>query len=126
MGQLEQLTFTPDPVSSAEYEPRDGRYIVFAGHGRQRGGAAVPAGARHAERRAGAADQPGRAQQLQPLAASERQMVFSAVPVDRTAAGGTRAKITTSLYVMDPEKLQDKAQAGRAGRRWLERLGGQQ
>ena len=51
MGQLEQLTFTPDPVSSAEYEPRDGATssLVWATGGNE-GGAAVPAGARHAER----------------------------------------------------------------------------
>ena len=113
MGQLEQLTFTPDPVSSAEYEPRDGRYIVFA---RATGGNEVGQLYRLALDTPNAEPvlltNPDERNSFNLWLRQSGQMVFSAVPVDRTAAGGTRAKITTSLYVMDPEKPQDKRKLG--------------
>lgn len=105
LGALEPLTDSPDPVSAARWEPGQGRYIVF---GRGTGGDEVfqifrldpdtratvqitPSGQRHAFGAwvAGAAGQPAR-------------MLYTSVPIDRTAQGGTRASISTTLSLVDP------------------------
>ncbi len=105
MAALEQLTDSPDPVGTGTWEPRDGRYLVFS---RGSGGdeayqlyrldlatnavtQLTEAGQRHA--------MSGwiKAKHLPaPLA------IVSSVPLDRTAAGGTRAQVETTLSVMDP------------------------
>ncbi|MDP2004081.1 MAG: S9 family peptidase [Rubrivivax sp.] len=102
MAAPEPLTDGADPVAGARWEPSEGRYIVFA---RGRGGdeafqlyrldpetrAAVqftPDGQRHAL--AGWLKTP------RPTA------IVSSVPLDRTAAGGSRAQIATTLSLVDP------------------------
>lgn len=113
----EQLTDGADPVARATYEPRTGKYIVFE---RSAGGNEVgqvyrlPLG------------QPG-AQPVQLTSPDERhsintwlrksgRLIYSSVPIDRTAQGGTRTKITTTLWLMDPERPE--------GRRKLAELDG--
>jgi dipeptidyl aminopeptidase/acylaminoacyl peptidase len=97
----EQLTSGPDPVTTARWEPRLGRYIVFA---RSSGGDEAfqlyrldpqtrqavpftPSGQRHAL--AGWLERTG-------------QALVASVPLDRTAAGGTRPTIETTLTLLDP------------------------
>jgi dipeptidyl aminopeptidase/acylaminoacyl peptidase len=98
----EPLTSGSDRVVSAEYEPVEGRYLVFA---RDTGGdeaaqlyrldpatratrQLTPAGERHAL-----------AGWLKP----QRLLVYSSVPLDRTAVGGTRAQVSTRFTAVDPE-----------------------
>lgn len=101
MAALETLTFDTEPVTFARYDPEAGRYIVFA---RSRGGneAAqlyrLDPGQREGvlltnpdERHAFVGWLPGRG-----------RLVHSAVPLDRTAQGGRRAEITTTLWELDP------------------------
>lgn len=102
MAPLQRLTDGADPVSNAQWEPRAGRYIVFT---RGSGGneayqlyrldpatkavtQITPDGQRHA---------------LSDWVRSRSLALVSSVPLDRTAAGGTRAQITTTLSLIDPE-----------------------
>ncbi len=102
MGPLQQLTDGTEPVSSAQWEPRTGRYLVFT---RGSGGneayqlyrldpatkavtQITPDGQRHA---------------FNDWVQSRSLALVSSVPLDRTAAGGTRAQITTTLSLIDPE-----------------------
>jgi dipeptidyl aminopeptidase/acylaminoacyl peptidase len=102
MAPLQRLTDGADPVSNAQWEPRAGRYIVFT---RGSGGneayqlyrldpatkavtQITPDGQRHA---------------LNDWVRSRSLALVSSVPLDRTAVGGTRAQITTTLSLIDPE-----------------------
>ncbi len=97
----EALTSGADPVTSAQWEPREGRYLVFA---RGSGGdeafqlyrldldtraatQITPAGQRHA---------------LHDWVKSRSLAVVLSVPLDRTAAGGRRSEVTTTLSLIDP------------------------
>ena len=102
MATPEALTDGADPVASARWEPAEGRYIVFS---RGRGGdeayqlfrldpetrsvvQITPDGQRHA---------------LAGWLKSPRPTVIvSSVPLDRTASGGSRAEISTTLSLVDP------------------------
>lgn len=101
LAALEPLTEGADPVTRARWEPRRGRFIVFA---RGSGGdesfqlfrldpetravtQLTAAGERHAL--------------LDWLPASSRLLVAS-VPLDRTAAGGRRDEVHTTLALIDP------------------------
>ncbi len=105
MAALEPLTDSADPVSSARWEPAQGRHIVFT---RGTGGDEVfqlfrldpesrsttqitPSGQRHAFG-AWVPAAPGQASQL----------LYTSVPIDRTAQGGSRTSISTSLTLVDP------------------------
>lgn len=107
LAEPEQLTDGADPVSKASYEPREGRYIVFE---RSAGGSEVDQLYR--------LDGPGRAP-VQLTHPDERndlvtwlnnssQMIYTAVPLDRTAQGGSRAQISTGLWIMDPLRPESK------------------
>ena len=104
---LEPLTDGADPVTEARWEPRQGRYIVFQ---RARGGdeayqlyrldpatraveQITPDGQRHA---------------LQDWLPARGQVLVASVPLDRTASGGTRARIQTTLWRVDPERPADR------------------
>ena len=102
LAEPEQLTDANDPVNSASYEPRSGRYIVFE---RANGGDEVAQLYRLEGKKAPVQLTPPdqRHAMLGWLKGSSR-LVYSAVPLDRTAEGGSRATITTSFWVMDPAK----------------------
>jgi dipeptidyl aminopeptidase/acylaminoacyl peptidase len=104
-GQLEQLTDFADPVSSGRYEPTHGRYLVFE---RSSGGNEAAqlyrldldsravtllsdTDQRH-NLEAWTHGAPGRVPQL----------LSTSVPLDRTAQGGSRASINTTLWLTDP------------------------
>ena len=95
------LTDGADPVNQASWEPREGRYIVFA---RAKGGdeayqlyrldpetrattQITAAGQRHA---------------LEGWLRSTSQALVTSVPLDRTAEGGSRAEVQTTLSLIDP------------------------
>jgi protease II len=111
MGTLAPLTTGPDPVSAGMYEPRSGRYIVFS---RAAGGNEVYRLFRldpqtRAETPITPADE--RSAMLGWMKHHKAQpprLLFSSVPVDRTAAGGSRANISTTLWAIDPERPDAK------------------
>jgi hypothetical protein len=108
MAAPEPLTAGAEPVTSGSYEPRTGRYVVFE---RSIGGneaaqlyrldldagravtLLTDADFRHARG---------------PWLHMGAQLVVSAVPLDRTAQGGTRAQVSTTLWLLDPLRPQGK------------------
>ncbi|WP_082532906.1 prolyl oligopeptidase family serine peptidase [Pelomonas sp. Root1237] len=101
----EQLTDGIDPVVRATYEPRNGRYIVFE---RATGGNEVAQLYRLPLNQAGAQPvlltNPDERHSINTWLRRSGRLVYSSVPIDRTAQGGTRTKITTTLWLMDPDK----------------------
>ena len=102
LGVLEPLTDGADPVSAGQWEPRQGRYIVFT---RGSGGdeafqlfrldpdsratvQLTPAGQRHA---------------LAGWLRNAGLMLVMSVPLDRTASSGTRSEISTTLSLIDAD-----------------------
>ena len=103
MGALEPLTDGPEPVSFATYEPQDGRYLVFA---RASGGNEVTQLHRLdlPSRQATLLTNPDERHAFETWFHTGGRFIFSSVPLDRTARGGTRAVVNTVLKVMDPLK----------------------
>ena len=102
MAAPEQLTDAAEPVSLAKWEPSEGLYIVFA---RGRGGdEAFQLYRLDPETRATTQFTPdGQRHSLVGWLKGPRPMALVAsVPLDRTAAGGSRAQVTTTLSLMDP------------------------
>jgi dipeptidyl aminopeptidase/acylaminoacyl peptidase len=101
MGAPEQLTDFSDPVTSASYEPRQGRYIVFA---RASGGNEVTQLYRmdlDSRNVTLLTDPAERHESLGWLHRSARLLATS-VPLDRTAQDGSRADVQTRLWLIDP------------------------
>ncbi len=101
MGALEPLTDGADPVSNARWEPTRGRYIVFArGTG---GDEAFQLFRLDPETRATVQITPA-GQRHSPAAwlRSRGLLVVASVPLDRTAASGTRSELNTTLTLLDP------------------------
>lgn len=101
LAEPEQLTDFADPVTEASYEPREGRYVVFA---RSSGGSEAD--------RLYRLDLATRAVTLL-TEADERheavawlrrsgRLLYTAVPLDRTAQDGSRANPSTALWLVDP------------------------
>lgn len=105
MDSPQQITDSPDPVTRATYEPRNGRYIVFE---RSSGGneAAqlyrLPLGQANAKPEL--LSNPDERNAIIAWLRHGSQMIYSSLPLDRTAQGGSRAKVATTLWLMDPEK----------------------
>jgi poly(3-hydroxybutyrate) depolymerase len=108
-GTPEQLTDFPDPVSSALYEPRSGDYLVFE---RSSGGneAAQLYRLDLGSRAVTLLSDPDQRHNLEGwthgVAGQAPQLLSTSVPLDRTAAGGTRASINTTLWLSDPLQPQ--------------------
>ena len=111
MGELKPVTQGPEPAGGGSYEPKAGRYIVFA---RSSGGNEVTQLYRQGFDGAAA---------LQITHSDERngfagwrkpqgEIVYTSVPIDRTAQGGKRSQIITSFWAVDPE-AKDPIQARR-------------
>lgn len=117
MGALQQLTDSAEPVTQASYEPRTGEYIVFE---RAAGGNEVGQLYRLSLTQPGAQPQlltnPDERHAMNGWLRNSGQLIHSSVPIDRTAQGGTRSKVTTSLWLLDPLKPE--------GRRKLAELDG--
>jgi dipeptidyl aminopeptidase/acylaminoacyl peptidase len=105
LAEPQPLTDGAEPVTQASYEPRHGNYIVFE---RATGGNEVAQIYRLALNQAGAQPQlltnPDERHAVNTWLRNSGQLVYSSVPIDRTAQGGTRAKVMTTLWLMDPEK----------------------
>jgi dipeptidyl aminopeptidase/acylaminoacyl peptidase len=97
----EPLTDGSDPVSNARWEPREGRYLVFSrGSG---GDEAFQLFRLDPETRAATQITPsGQRHALLDWVKSRSLALVSSVPLDRTAAGGRRSEVTTTLSLIDP------------------------
>ena len=101
MGELEQLTDFAEPVSEASYEPRTGDSIVFE---RSTGGdeAAQIYRLDLASRQVSVVSEPDMRHDLGGWLNLSSRLIYSSVPLDRTAAGGRRAEIVQTLTLVDP------------------------
>ncbi|WP_295640063.1 prolyl oligopeptidase family serine peptidase [uncultured Methylibium sp.] len=115
----EALTDFADPVTSASYEPRDGRYIVFA---RSSGGNEAHQLYRldPATRSTTLLTHPDERHEALAWLRGRSELIYSAVPLDRTAAGGTRADPGTTLWIVDPLRPESRRKlAELPGTGWL-------
>lgn len=115
----EALTDFADPVTSASYEPREGRYIVFA-----RSSAGNEAHQLYrldpATRAATLLTNPDERHDALAWLHGRSELIYSAVPLDRTAAGGTRADPGTTLWIVDPLRPESRRKlADLPGTGWL-------
>ena len=96
MGELEQLTEGAEPVTSASYEPRDGRYLVFE---RSKGGDEADQIHRLdlPSRQTTLLTQPDEAHSMVGWLRRSGRLLHTSVPLDRTAQGGSRATINTTV-----------------------------
>jgi acetyl esterase/lipase len=101
MAALEQLTFDTEPVFNASYEPREGRYLVFE---RSSGGneAAQLYRLDLDTRRTTLLSDPDQRHAMAAWLRSSGRLIHTSVPLDRTAQGGTRAEVKSTVWVLDP------------------------
>jgi dipeptidyl aminopeptidase/acylaminoacyl peptidase len=107
MAEPEQLTDTSDPVRTASYEPRTGQYLVFE---RSSGGDEAAKLYR--------LDLPGKQitlltdtnerHSIETWTHTSGQLLTMALPLDRTAQGGSRANVTQTLSMLDPLQPQTR------------------
>ena len=107
LAEPEQLTDTSDPVRRATYEPRNGRYIVFE---RSSGGdeAAKLYRLDLPVKQITLLTDSNERHGIEVWTHASGQLVTSAVPLDRTAQGGSRAGIAQTLSLLDPLQPQNK------------------
>ena len=107
LAEPEQLTDTSDPVRRATYEPRNGRYIVFE---RSSGGdeAAKLYRLDLPVKQITLLTDSNERHGIEVWTHASGQLVTSAVPLDRTAQGGSRADIAQTLSLLDPLQPQNK------------------
>ena len=101
MGALEPLTQGPEPVSSAHYEPKEGRFLIYA---RATGGNEVSQLYRLdlSTRQSTLLTNPDERHSFETWFGKSGRFLFSSVPLDRTARAGTRSTVSTLLRTMDP------------------------
>lgn len=101
MGKLEPLTDGPEPVSSAHYEPKEGRFLIYP---RATGGNEVSQLYRLdlPSRQSTLLTNPDERHSFETWFNQSGRFLFSSVPLDRTARGGTRSTVNTVLRTMDP------------------------
>ncbi len=105
LAEPEQLTDFADPVTTARYEPRDGRYLVFA---RSAGGSEADQLYRLDldTRQVTQLTDPSARHALQGWLHGRSLLLTASLPLDRTAQGGTRASVTTTFRLLDPMNPQ--------------------
>ena len=101
LAEPEQLTSDAEPVTSARFEPREGRYVVFE---RSQGGneAAQLYRLDLASRQVTLLSNPDERHGIVGWLNQGSQLLHSSVPLDRTAQGGRRSEVTTTYWLMDP------------------------
>ena len=101
LAKPQQLTQGSEPVWSGSFEPRQGRYLVF-----ERSVGGNEAGQLHrldlATRQTTLLTNPDERHSLQGWLHGSSRALVSSVPLDRTAQGGRRADINTTLWLTDP------------------------
>jgi dipeptidyl aminopeptidase/acylaminoacyl peptidase len=105
-GKLEKLTDFPEPIGSASFDPVNGKYIVYP---RDAGGNEATQIFRMdlETRQSTLLSVPDERSSASWNRKGDRVLV-AAVPLDKTAQGGTRAAITTTLTSVDPLKPESK------------------
>ncbi len=106
LADAEQLTDSADPVSSASYEPRDGRYIIFE---RSSGGNEASQLFRldPQTRATTQLTDPGERHSLEGWLNHSGQMLVTSLPLDKTAEAGRRERILTRIRLIDPLKPEN-------------------
>ncbi len=101
MAEPEQLTDFADPVTSASYEPREGRYLVFE---RSAGGSEADQIYRLDldSRQVALLTEPSERHEIEGWLHLSSQLLISSLPLDRTARNGTRTSVTQTLTLLDP------------------------
>lgn len=101
LAEPEQLTDFADPVTTASYEPRDGKYLVFE---RSTGGneAAQIFRLDLESRQVALLTEPSEKHNIEGWMHKTSRLLVSSVPLDKTAKAGTRETITQTLSIMDP------------------------
>jgi dipeptidyl aminopeptidase/acylaminoacyl peptidase len=107
LGQPQQLTDGAEPITRASWEPRQGRYIVFE---RSTGGDEADQIYRLdlATRQSTLLTNPDEAHNIVGWVRATSLLLYTSVPLDRTAQGGSRPRIDTGLWIVDPEQPQSK------------------
>ncbi len=105
-GKLEKLTDFADSVATASFAPRGGKYLVYA---RDTGGneATQVFHMDLATRQSTRLSSPDERSGFTWSHAGDRLLITS-VPLDKTAQGGTRTQIATTLTLLDPQKPDSK------------------
>ena len=101
MAEPEPLTDAADPVTTASYEPRDGRYIVFE---RSAGGSEADQIYRldPDTKQTTLLSDPNERHNLAGWLHRQPLLLVASLPLDKTAQGGTRAKVATTFRLIDP------------------------
>jgi dipeptidyl aminopeptidase/acylaminoacyl peptidase len=107
MAEPEQLTEFKDPVASATYEPKAGNYIVFE---RDEGGSEQSQLYRMdlPSKQATLLSDPNERHDVAGWTNTTGQLLYTSVPLDKTAQGGRRAQVSTTLTLMDPAKPESR------------------
>jgi prolyl oligopeptidase PreP (S9A serine peptidase family) len=102
----EPLTHFDEPVRTASYEPRRGDYLVFE---RSSGGNEADQVYRMdlPSKKVTLLTDPNQRHEMQGWLNRGSQMLVMSVPLDKTAAGGTRATISQTLKLIDPRRPKD-------------------
>jgi dipeptidyl aminopeptidase/acylaminoacyl peptidase len=105
-GKLEKLTDFADSVTGAAFAPRNGKYLVYT---RDTGGneATQVFHMDLATRQSTRLSSPDERSGYTFTHAGDRLLIAS-VPLDKTAQGGTRTQVATTLTVLDPQKPDAK------------------
>ena len=105
-GKPEKITDFPDPVSAVSFAPKHGNYIVY---GRDAGGNEASQIFRMdlGTRQSTLLSSPDERSAYTWSKKGDRVLIES-VPLDKTAQGGTRSQVTTTLALVDPLKPESK------------------
>ncbi len=105
MGTQEQLTQSADPITTATYEPREGKYVMFE---RSTGGSEADQLYRFdlSTKQEALITDPIERHSIQGWLHKGSQLLVASLPLDKTAQGGTRAKVTTTFRLLDPMNPQ--------------------
>jgi dipeptidyl aminopeptidase/acylaminoacyl peptidase len=102
-GVPQQLTRGDEPVWQGGFEPRDGRYLVF-----ERASGGNEAGQLHRldldTRQTTLLTPPDERHSMMGWLHGSAQLLVASVPLDRTAQGGRRSEVATTLWLTDPSR----------------------
>ena len=101
MGELEQLTDSPDPVRRATFEPKNGAYVVFE---RDEGGTEANQLYRldMISRKITLLTDPAEKHSTSEWNHAGDRLLFSSTQLDKTAGAARRSEVTTDLWLLDP------------------------
>ncbi len=116
-SRLEPLTRASEPTTTAEWLPADAGEIVFE---RDAGGseAAQVYRLELASGRETRLTDPDHRHDMGPFTRAGTELIVSSVPLDRTAAGGSRSEIDTEFTLLDPRSGRRRVLAALKGVGW--------